>query len=327
MNAKTVALFLSIATLSGCVINNGPYNGNVQFTWSFPGGLTCTSLPQISSIAVTIPGEALENNGVYPCMTNGYPGIVLHDFVPGTYGFTIQALDSFGTALYSASGSFNIDGDVVVSVNLLPTSSLSYAYLFWSFPANSTSLNPTCAQAGVDVVDVIIDQSPALRYACSDGQQQGGVLSPGVSVGSHQITLLASDQSLGYPYYRIDAGLQTVSGTTVGRSYPLQWAVGGVSVQWMFSGGNCSLAPDVYVNFRDSSGHLFYPGAGIHEFCVDGLAPLRARPYDFLPPGSYSLILQGSGAGYFYSNTPYPAVIITAGYFSGSQTIDSTLHP
>ena len=67
MNTKTLVLFLSLASLSGCVVkDNGPYSGNVTFTWTF-GGLTCSNLPQIRSVAINIPGEVLDNNGVYPC--------------------------------------------------------------------------------------------------------------------------------------------------------------------------------------------------------------------------------------------------------------------
>ncbi len=222
MNTKALVLFLSVASLSGCA-SNRVYNGNVTFTWSFPGGLACSSVPQVASIAINIPGEILENNGVYPCSTNNYPGIILYDFVPGPYNFTVQALDSQGSVLLSASGSFTIDGDVTVTV-------------------------------------------------------------------------------------------------------PLQWTVGGVSVQWQISGSDCFHIPTVYVNFGDSTGRFLYPGAGDAQSCASGL-PNGAIRYDYLPPGNYVITLQGrDGSGFLYSNTPYPAVTITAGRFSDSQTIGSTLH-
>jgi hypothetical protein len=224
MNTKALVLFLSVASLSGCVSsNNQVYNGNVTFTWSFQGGLTCS---QVTSIQINIPGEVLQNNGVYPCLTNNYPGIVLYDFVPGTYNFTVDALDARSTVLQSVSGSFVVvNGDVGVPV-------------------------------------------------------------------------------------------------------ALQWVVGGVSVQWQISGSNCFDIPTVYVNFEDTTGHFLYPGAGDPQSCSAGLPPGAIR-YDYLPPGNYVVTLQGlsSSAGVVFSNTPYPPVTITAGLFSGSQTIGSTLHP
>ncbi len=331
MNTKTVALFLSLASLSGCVINGGPYSGNVQFTWTFIG-LTCSNVPQVASVAIDIPGEILQDNGVYPCLTNNYPGIVLHDFLPGTYRFTVQALDAYRTVLYAASGSFRVDGDVIVNVDLSPTAAApSYAYLTWSFPASSVSPNPSCEQARVDAVDVTIDQGPTTRYACRDGQTQQGVASVPMSIGTHTITLAASSAEVGhgYPYYQLVSYLTTTSATPVPAPYRLQWAVGGVSVQWDISGGDCTTIPNVYVNFRDSSGNLLYGPSGDgpngnRQPCPGGLAPSGAIAYDYLPPGSYVLTLQDLTG--VYTNTPYPPVTITAGFFSDSQTVRSTLH-
>src|SRR5260370_20881003 len=156
MNTKTLALFLLVTSLSGC--GNGSYSGNVQFTWTL-GGLTCSNVPQVTSIAINIPGEILQNNGVFPCLTNNYPGIVLHDFLPGTYRFTIQGLDANGTALYSADGGFTVNGDVVVRVDLTPTAAaILPAYLTRSCPPNSRSSHPTCLPARCDADHVAIRQ-------------------------------------------------------------------------------------------------------------------------------------------------------------------------
>src|SRR5215467_10539722 len=326
MNTKTLVLFLSLASLSGCVVkDNGPYSGNVTFTWTF-GGLTCSNLPQIRSVAINIPGEVLDNNGVYPCLTSNYPGIVLHDFYPGTYNFTIQALDVTGTVLYSASGNFTIDGDVAVNVDLSPVSTTSYAYLTWSFPANSLSANPSCGQAGVNVVDVTIDQGQTQRYNCGDGQAQPGVITIPLNPGNHNIALAASNTSVGYPYYRFVGSLQTTAGSPIAAAFLLNW-IGGVTVRWQISGTTCANIPTVYVNFRDPVGNFLYAGSGDPQNCTDGLAPGGAIRYDFLPPGNYSLILQASAfGGGLYTNAPYPPVTITLGYASDSQTVTSTLH-
>ena len=324
MNTKTVALFLSLASLSACVSTNGPYSGDITFTWTFTG-LTCSQAPQVASVAITIPGEVLQNNGVYPCLTNNYGGIVLHDFLPGDYSFTIQGLDARGTPLYAASGTFHIDGSIQVAVDLQPAP--SYAYLTWTFPPLSGIPSPSCAQARIDVVDVTIDQGAPTRYACADGQTQQGVVSVPMSIGPHNITLAASSAEVGhtYPYYKLVSTL-TTSAAPVAAAYPLRWAVGGVSVQWDFISGSCTTVSAIYVNFLDPFGNLLYGPSGNRQNCVDGLFP-GVIAYDYLPPGSYLLTLQGSYGSTVYTNTPYPSVTITAGFFSDSQTVHSFLHP
>ncbi|HEX4802362.1 MAG TPA: hypothetical protein VFV14_02565 [Myxococcaceae bacterium] len=314
-----------MASLSACVSTNGPYSGDIQFTWTFTG-LTCSQVPQVASVAINIPGEVLQNNGVYPCLTNNYPGIVLHDFLPGDYSFTIQGLDARGNPLYAASGTFHIDGSILVTVDLQPTG--SYAYLTWTFPPLSGIPNPSCAQARINVVDVTIDQGSPTRYACADGQTQPGVVSVPMSIGTHTITLAASsaDVNYGYPYYTLVSTVTTTGTTPVAATYPLRWAVGGVAVQWDISGGSCATIPTIYVNFLDSSGNLLYGPSGNAQACLGGLAPSGVILYDYLPPGSYVLTLQGSYGGFVYTNTPYPPVTITAGFFSDSQTVRSTLH-
>jgi hypothetical protein len=328
MNTKTVALFLSLASLSGCVSANGPYSGDIQFNWTFTG-LTCSQVPQVVSVAITIPGEVLQNNGVYPCQTNGYSGIVLHDFLPGNYSFTIQGLDSSGTVLYAASGTFHIDGSKSLLVDLQPTAAApSYAYLTWTFPPLSGIPNPSCAQARIDVVDVTIDQGAPTRYACADGQTQTGVVSAPMSIGTHTITLaaLSAEVSHTYPYYKLVSTL-TTSATPVAAAYPLRWAVGGVAVQWDIGGGPCGPISTIYVNFLDPFGNLLYGPSGDPQTCGGGLFPNAIR-YDYLPPGNYSLTLQGSYGGTVYTNTPYPQVIITAGVFADPQNpVFSRLHP
>jgi len=329
MNIKTVALFLSLASLSACVSTNGPSIGNIQFTWTFTG-LTCSQVPQVASVAITIPGEVLQNNGVYPCLTSNYNGIVLHDFLPGDYSFTIQGLDARGNPLYANSGTFHIDGDIQVIVDLQPTAAApSYAHLSWTFPPLSGIPNPSCAQARIGVVDVTIDQGAPTRYACADGQTQPGVVSVPMSIGTHTITLAASsaDVNYGYPYYKLISTVTTTSTTPVyPPAYQLPWVVGGVAVQWDINGGNCGPISTIYVNFMDPSGNLLYGPSGDPQNCGGGL--FSAIRYDYLPSGNYFLTLQGSYGGTVYTNTPYPPVTINAGFFADPQNpLHSSLHP
>src|SRR5262249_8840529 len=153
------------------------------------------------------------------------------------------------------------------------------------------------------------------------------VVSVPMSIGPHNITLAASSAEVGhtYPYYKLVSTL-TTSAAPVAAAYPLRWAVGGVSVQWDFISGSCTTVSPIYVNFLDPFGNLLYGPSGNRQNCVDGLFP-GVIAYDYLPPGSYLLTLQGSYGSTVYTNTPYPSVTITAGFFSDSQTVHSFLHP
>jgi hypothetical protein len=337
MNTKTLGLFLGLATLSGCIARNPVYSGNVQFTWTF-SGLTCSQVPQVTSVQVIIPGEQLENNGVYPCLSANYPGILLHDFLPGTYNFTINALDSSGNTLFTGSGNFTINGDVRVAIDLTPVGGpTSYAYLSWTFPANSLSANPTCAQAGmdfpVDYVDVQIDQGQVQRYNCVDGLATPGVVTPYLNAGSHQITLSSISRSLSYPLHRFTGTLTTFSGNPISASYGLPWAVGGVAVSWQLSDGTfaqtCASAgiTTVYTNFQDANGNNLYGGAGDPQRCTDGFFSASVR-YNYLPSGSYRLFLQavGSSGTYRTNFAVPPTVAIAPGQFANpSQPFTVTL--
>jgi len=343
MNTKTLGLFLGLTTLiglvtlSGCIARDQVYSGNVQFTWTF-SGLTCSQVPQVTSVQVIIPGEQLENNGVYPCLTANYPGILLHDFLPGTYSFTLNALDSSGNTLFTGSGNFTINGDVRVAIDLTPVGGpTSYAYLSWTFPANSLSATPTCAQAGmdfaVDYVDVQIDQGQVQRYNCVDGTTTPGVVTPYLNAGPHQITLSSISRSLSYPLHRFTGTLTTYSGNPIAASYGLPWAVGGVAVSWQLSDGTfaqtCASAgiTTVYTNFQDANGNNLYAGAGDPQRCIDGFFSAAVR-YNYLSSGSYRLFLQAVGSsGTYRSNFAVPPTVgIASGQFANpAQPVTVTL--
>lgn len=87
--------------------------------WSFDGQ-SCAQESLVDSVHIVIPGESLDNDGVFPCSVRGVDGIVLHDFAPGRYSFSIDAIDYDGTLSYSGGGTFVVDGDTFVSVDLSP---------------------------------------------------------------------------------------------------------------------------------------------------------------------------------------------------------------
>ena len=334
MNLRTFATFL-VATLvsTGCVIHTGggggggaggggggtALPGNVTFQWSFGGG-TCAQNPSVASVQITIPGQTLQNSGVYPCLSNNFPGIVLHDFAAGTYSFTITAADASNTELFSGAGNFTVNGDITVTVDLTPSGGPnSYAYLTWTFPPNSTSSTPNCTQAGVTTVSISIDGAQATSVNCTDGFGTTGVQTPYLAAGNHTLTLYALDGS-NYTWYSYQGNLTTFAGNPVSDAIAFQWAVGGALVKWTVSdqAGNvigCAGAgiTTVYVNFSADGQTWLYQGSGDPQPCANG-----AALYPALYGGTYALSVQGTGSGnvvYATNNNPAPGLTVTAGTF------------
>lgn len=332
MNTKLFAAFLLTALSTGCVVvdNDGgggsknpppsrsAWPGDVTFHWSF-AGFTCQQTPDVHSVRVIIEGERLENGGIYPCLVSGYPGVVLHDFRPGRYPFALQGLGGSNEVLFERAGHFTIDGDVEVTVSL--DSVASYAFLTWRMPPSGDFANPSCAQAGVDYVDVWIDGQDEGRYFCTQGTSGNGVPTRYLGIGQHTITLLAVD-SYGYPLYRFDGPLYIQPRQATSAHYDLQWAVGGAVLRWQLRNGpvaeTCMQAgvTKVYVNFEDEQGQWVYPGAGDEQPCN---VPWVA--YDYLMPGTYRVSVQAVGSWHDYAS-PWPnapMVTVQAGVWPPEQ--------
>lgn len=338
MNSRLLIAFLALTNLTGCIIVGSgggspppppPKPGDVTFTWSFAGA-TCNEVPQVSKVAIDIPGEQLQNDGVYPCLANDYPGIVLHDFRAGTYTFTIEALGYSNESLFTGSGSFTVNGDVRVTIDLTPVGGAnSYAYITWQFPANGASSHPTCEQAGVSLVDVSIDGTSIGEFACSSGFTQPGVQTPFLNAGSHSIYIVAMTSNR-YPMYEYSGTLQTFTGGPVAADYALNWAVGGAALKWQLTNGSvgqtCAQAgiQTMSINFQDEQGYMVYGTSGDIQAC--DAAPIT---YDFLQPGTYRVFIQGTGPGGTYSSNYQspPTITVTAGQFvPREQALNVTLY-
>ncbi|MFN0061960.1 MAG: hypothetical protein ACKVPX_05535 [Myxococcaceae bacterium] len=335
--AATVALMMS----SGCLWldDGGGYGydslrapGDVTFTWSFVNGY-CEDRPEVRDVRVVIPGQVLENNGVFPCNVNGYPGIRLYDFDGGGYSYTVEAHGWNGALLYSANGGFVVDGSVSVNVDLMPFGvAPSYAYLYWSFPPNAASSNPSCAQAGITFVDVTID-GDTLRYTCEAGQVAEGALTDYLNPGLHNIDLVAVDLD-GYPYYAAQSTLTTLRNQPVSADYALDWAVGGAAVRAQLYLGSrpvsCASAgyPTLAVNFADAQGNLLYGPSGDLGADGQGYACGDSVVYWFLPPGTYRVVMDAVGpSGAYVSAGNAPFVTVVAGVFrDASQAVTVPLY-
>jgi len=346
MNFRAALPFLALAALalSGCVTGNRPNDnraaGDVNFTWSL-AGRSCAENTHVREIRISIPGERLENGGVYACAPNGVMGIILHDFRGGTYSYTIDAVDSVGTVRFSGSGSFTVDGDVSVSANLNPRNTASFADIYWHFPHNDTyGGDPTCEQAGVVYLQVLIGGHPVETLVngrvltvdvrgvptkvvpCALGQTEGGFRVELPQAGVYDLELVAMNAD-GYAYYDYVGSVAAFEGQTAVHEYDLVWAVGSGAVDWTFFRGaieqTCSQAgvTSVVVNFEDADGHLLYG-----EYIEDGDL-FRCSDYgmynEYLPHGRLWVFVAGlNSAGevtWLSNETNPPSIQIRAGEF------------
>ncbi len=298
---------------------------NLTVLWTF-GGRHCADVPSVSKVTLDIAGVALANNGVFNCSPAGADGITLTNFAPGNYPFTIQATNSAGTLLYSASGTFVVlVTDVNAAVDLAPVAGQpAFAYVSWTFPANSLSSTPNCTQAGVTKVVVTVDNGQGQLFTCSDGLAGGS--SPGVLVtstaGNHTIDVAASDDNGFYYYRKVSALPPLFVGGSVAAQYALEWNVGSLPLRWTFNSGgvnrDCAYvgATQVKIDLKDSSGNYVYGTAGSTVPCSTSGVMGTAFPY--LYPDTYQVYIQavGSGSILYKSNlTSPPTVTVTAGAF------------
>ena len=323
--------FASVATLaafvmasSGCVcVSNTGRSGDIIFTWNF-NGQPCALVPDVAQVSVQIPGQTLQNNGVYGCINSGTAGIRLLNFRAGTYDYTISGQDSRGVVIYQATGKVTVNGDVAMDVKLLPTADAKgSAYLFWTFPSSSKIVD--CSR--IATVDVSVNGALITSAPCSQGWAGPGLSPPGVYVsgifpGQNTITLAARDAN-SFFYYRSDFPLVVNAGGDVSENRTLDWAVGSLPVRWSFSNGasqlNCnqSQISSVYVNLRDSSGQYVYEGAGTQLPCI-ATGGIEGATFDFLYAGNYTLVVQACDSSnrlYSSDQTNQPSVSVTAGNF------------
>jgi hypothetical protein len=309
----------------------GPRPGDVTFVWRFSGAPVryCADVPDVKSIHITIPGQVLMNGGVYPCNTAGVDGIALRDFAPGSYSYTVEALGDSGAVLFSGSGSFTVNGDTRVDVSLAPSGGAnSYALISWTFPANTTSSNPTCAQAGVVSVDIRIDGGAWSRLECVAGSGGGSVRTPLLAQGQHALEFIALSGD-GRPYYSRQGTLETRTGSPVSVSYVFS-PVGGMALKWQLLDGSapksCADAgvTSMLINLKDkATGVLVYGDSGDPRSCEG--APVI---YQYLRPGSYEVYIRGmKGSTIAYSNEFIPPTLTVTAFEqkTGADAVTLTL--
>jgi hypothetical protein len=308
----------ALMSFSGCIcVTNAGAPGNVTFLWTFQGR-QCFEVPEVTSVAITIPGQTLQNNGVYGCVNAGTAGITLLDFRSQNYSYTIRGLNSLGQTVYETSGTFRVDGDVTVTANLQPVAGATGAvYVSWAFPPGSPV---TCANLAA--VDIEINGGLVRAANCLEGMTSPGVLIQGLTPGLNNITLLARDANQFY-YFRTDSSFQVVPGGASSQTFTLNWAVGSLPVKWAFSNGvtqlNCAQAgvSAVNVNLRDSQGNYVYGTQGVDVPCANSFG-IQGTRFPYLYADNYQVFLQAYGTGgvlYRSSFTVPPVAQVQAGVF------------
>ncbi len=315
----TSILAAALVSTTGCIFTTTPSGnpGDITFTWRF-GNRQCFEVPEVTQIAVQIPGQTLENQGVFGCLNANSAGIKLLGFKAGTYSYTISGQNARGTVIYSASGRVTVNGSVSESVDLQPTSNATGSvYVTWSLPAQTTV---TCQY--IAGVDISIDSAAIQTFTCAAGGTTPGVLVQGLTVGRHNIDISARD-STGLVYYRAINSFDVFAGGASTQQFSLAWIVGSAPVKWSFSNGvtqlNCAQAgvTTVGITLRNSQGDTTFNapclGNGVQGYQV---------PYVYY--GDYQLLLAATGTGgvpYYSSSTSPRVVTVVAGVF---PNIDSS---
>ncbi|HEX8823752.1 MAG TPA: hypothetical protein VF794_27770 [Archangium sp.] len=319
MNARLLAAFLCLATLgTGCIIvdhggdhpNPPPTGspGDVSFLWTFGAEGRCVDVPDVKSIKLSIPGETLDSNGFYACNTAGVDGITLRNFRAGTYSYTLQAFDAYNKVLYSSSGSFTVNGNKQVRVDMTPDGK-TYAYVSWYFPAKGSYSRPTCSQANVTSIKASIDNGEWVSVDCLDGTDGDGIPTPYLEPGTHTLQLIAYGYDIqgraNMPLYNLQGTLTTQRGVDAPSVEFRFFELGGMSVRWdMWDGTNYRNCAEtgltsVVLNLLDlSTNKVVYEGEGLSYDCV--AAPVVNQ---FMKPGSYQVRIRGYvGSTMTYSN-------------------------
>lgn len=299
---------------SSCIITTTPtgLNGDITFTWTF-AGRRCFEVPEVARVVVQIPGQVLQNEGVFDCTTGGTAGIRLLNFRPGTYSYTLSGQTASGTVLYQASGKVVVDGNVSAQVDLQPVAAATGSvYITWTLPVGT---NVTCQY--IEAVDISIDNGPRQAVTCASGGTSPGVLLQNLTVGRHTIDLSARDRD-GLYYYRAINSFDVYAGGASAQQFTLEWIVGSIPIRWTFSNGttqvNCAQAgvSQISITLRNDQGK----DQSFAANCLNNGVQGAQVPYVYY--GRYQIFLSATGTGgaVYRSNTSNPPVFtVVAGSF------------
>lgn len=331
---------------SGCVIvgGNSGARGDITVLWSF-NGQGCVFVPQVQSVRVIIPGAALANNGIYPCMSDNVAGITLQNFRGGLYTVTVEGLDSAGRVIYQGSAPVRVNGDVAVSINLTALQSATgSALISWTFPNNLA-----CAQVGdvasgraVSRIQVSVDGSAATPVDCARGNATAANPAAAITIdnltgGAHTVDLIAQDNQ-GFSYLRATHTVTVNPGGSVAGTFQMQWIVGSLPLRWSFLNAGIAITcqqanvQSVFVNFRNQTTQRYVfidaagnPTAGQQVNCVSA-NQLQGTFFPFFEVGNFEVYLQApvGGSTYVYQSGrsgTVPVLQVQAGVFAQSEAM------
>ncbi|MBE2248428.1 MAG: hypothetical protein IAE78_02690 [Myxococcus sp.] len=332
---------------SGCIVvsNNNNRAGDITVLWSF-NGQSCLFVPQVQSVRVIIPGAQLQNNGLYPCMTNNVAGITLLNFRSGTYQVTVEGLDSAGRVVYQGTSSVLVNGDVALSVNLTPVQGATgTALVSWVFPGNLA-----CAQLGdvagnrpVSRVLVSVDNATPTSVDCARGNATAANPSAAITIDNltggvaHTIDLIAQDAS-GFSYLRATNSVTVNPGGSVAGQFQMQWIVGSLPIRWSFLNQGVTITcqqaavTSVFLNFKNTQTQRYVfvdgsgnPTAGQQVPCVSA-NNLQGTFFPYFEIGNYEVYLQApvTGNAYTYQTGrggTVPVLQVQAGVFAQSEAM------
>lgn len=300
----TMKLFTGIIPVlllaSGCYVRSRA-PGTVTLLWSFNHGQTCAR-SGVDHLQLSVEGQVLDNGGQYPCLdTTHSPGVTLSAFDSGSYRFSLTALDASGNALYSRDGTFDVEGDTQLPVDLAPPAGSAPANVTWSY--RDAAGAPLCGQ-DFDQVELDVDGTPfgsGSVYNCADGSFQG-VLSPPLSAGSHTVTVRAFDSVAAGTVFA--SGAQNfLPGASAGGPVPLDWEVGGVAVTYNLTDSPTAPACigsglTATIDFEDVQTHQTLYGSG-----GTAVPACQVPVIFFLPtsPNPYQVQVQALGGGHAWA--------------------------
>jgi hypothetical protein len=297
---------LSLAALTLAAAACAPARQGVEVDWTF-AGKSCADAG-VATIQIDIDGEVLTPNQ-FTCAQAGL-GVDLGTFLVGPYLVTITGQNAAGITTHQVQKTIQVRQGVsdpfAIDVPAVPTTTGS-ATLHWTFAGK------TCAQAGVTVVHVSVDNQVLTDQAnnpdlpCSQGGIEGTTVDP-LSPGIHSFDIVGLVS--GQPRYAlygfrvtVAANQNTVSAPDLSPAAP---TTASANLTWAFDGKSCAAAnvDTVRVYFDPPGGVLTEQSRIATVACsalgTDGVA------IDQVPEGMHSFGIVGLRANVaaFYTHNP-----------------------
>lgn len=269
-----------------------PRVGEISLRWRF-SSQACAVVRDVTQVTIDIPGLVLANRGIFPCTSGAIDGVDLLAVQPDLYRYTARGLGADGRLLYETSGSFSVNGPVLVRLDLKPvTGATGTGTVAWKLPSRSNATS-TCAALGISTVAIITSGFSTVTVPCDTAHTTLSRL----QAGTRTVAISALDAN-GYELAAGQATVTIVAGAETFSEIPLSWTIGSLPLQWSLSNRGltqtCQQAgiSQVYVNLFDEAGTRFlYEGAGVTIPCANGSGRQETN-FPSLRAGRYTVYVQ-----------------------------------